>query len=281
MRVPVSIMSDRDLRFTSRFWPKLQKALGTTLHFNTAFHSQTNGQFERTIQTLKDMFWACVLEFKNSWVDHLSLVEFAYNNGYQASIGMAPYKALYGKKCRTSLCWDEIGEMKLNDVELIEITLEKIRIIWERLKVAQDKQKSYVDTRRRELEFDVGDMIFLKVAHWKWVIWFQKWGKFNPQYIDPFKILERIGSVAYWLELLRDLERIHDVFRVFMLRKYISDPSHVLKAPPIELKEDLSFEVQLIGIINQRMKELRNKVIPMVKVLWRRDTIEDKISIRG
>ena len=94
--------------------------MGTTLHFSTDFHPQIDGQSERTIQTLEDMLWACVLEFKDNWVLHLSLVKFAYNNSYQTSIGMAPYKALYGRKCRTPLCWDEVGERKLEDVELIE-----------------------------------------------------------------------------------------------------------------------------------------------------------------
>ena len=117
-----------------------------------------------TIQTLEDMLRACVLEFKDSWVLHLSLVEFAYNNSYQANIGMAPYEALYGKKCRTLLYQDEVRERKLKDVELIEATSKKIKIIRERLKMAQDQQKSYVDTQRRDLEFEVGDMVFLNVA---------------------------------------------------------------------------------------------------------------------
>ena len=102
--VPVSIISDRDPRFTSRFWPSLQTALGTCLHFSTAFHSQTDGQSERTIQTLEDMLRSCVMEFKGSWDTHLTLMEFAYNNSYQASIEMAPFKALYGRKCRTPVC---------------------------------------------------------------------------------------------------------------------------------------------------------------------------------
>ena len=108
--VLVSIVSDKDPRFTSWFWPKLQKALGTTLHFSITFHPQTDGQFKRTIQTLEDMFRAYVLEFKDSWVKHLPLVEFAYNNNYQASIGMALYEAPCGRKCRTPICWDEVGE---------------------------------------------------------------------------------------------------------------------------------------------------------------------------
>ena len=107
------------------------------------------------------------------------------------------------------------------------------------------------------------------------MIQFQKRGKLNSRYISPFRILERIGLVAYQLELHGDLERIHDVFHVSMLRKYILDPSHVLEAPPIELREDLSFEVQSIGIVHQRMKEFRNKVIPMVKVLWRSDRVKE------
>ena len=120
---------------------------------------------------------------------------------------------------------------------------EKIRIIRERLKTAQNLQKSYTNIRMRELEFEVGDMVFLKVALWKGVIRFQKREKLNPRYIGPFRILESIGQVAYWLELPQNLKRIHDVFHISMLRKYIFDPSHVLEAPPVELKEDLSFEV--------------------------------------
>ena len=105
--VPISIVSNRDPRFTSRFWSSLQDAMGTRLHFSTAFHPQTDGQSNRTIQTLEDMLRACVIEFKGSWNTHLSLMEFAYNNSYQSSIGMAPFEALYGWKCRTPVCWDE------------------------------------------------------------------------------------------------------------------------------------------------------------------------------
>ena len=118
-------------------------------------------------------------------------------------------------------------------------------------------------------------MVFFKVALRKGVIQFQKRGKLNPRYIDPFRILERIGLVAYRLELPLELNRIHNVFHVSMLRKYISDPSHVLEAPPIELKKDLTFEVQPVAIVDQEIKQLRSKVIPMVKVLWRSDAIEE------
>ena len=101
------------------------------------------------------MFRACILDFKESWVKYLSLAKFAYNNSYQASIGMAPFEALYGRRCRTPICWDEVGERKINDVKLVEISSKKIHIVRERLKVAQDRQKSYADVRRKELEFEV------------------------------------------------------------------------------------------------------------------------------
>ena len=124
--VPISIVSDRDPRFTSRFWSSLQDAMGIRLHFSTTFHPQTDGQSERTIQTLEDMLRACVIEFKGSWDTHLSLMEFAYNNSYQSSIGMAPFEALYGRKCCTLVCWDEVGERRLIGPELVQITLDKI-----------------------------------------------------------------------------------------------------------------------------------------------------------
>ena len=165
--VPVSIVSDRDPRFTSQFWSKFQEALETKLKFSTTFHPQTDGQSERTIQTLEDMLRACVIDFIGSWDRHLPLVEFAYNNSFQSSIGMAPYEALYGRKCRTPLCWDEVGERKLVNVELIDLTNDKVKVIRERLKTAQDRQKNYSDKRRKDLEFEVNDKVFLKVSPWK------------------------------------------------------------------------------------------------------------------
>ena len=272
---PVSIVSDRDPRFTSRFWPSLQNALGTKLHFSTAFHPQTDGQSERTIQTLEDMLRACVMEFRGSWDTHLHLMEFAYNNSYQASIGMAPYEALYGRKCRTPVCWDEVGERKLVGPEIVQMTCDKIKVIRDRLKIAQDRQKSYADNRRRDLEFEVGDMVFLRISPWKGVLRFGKRGKLSPRYIGPYRIVERIGEVAYRLELPSDLDRIHDVFHVSMLRKYIPDPSHVLTEQPVEIQENLTYEEEPVQILDRREQVLRNKTIPLVKVLWRSHTVEE------
>ncbi|KAL0544273.1 hypothetical protein IC582_019386 [Cucumis melo] len=150
--VPVSIVSDRDARFTSKFWKGLQTAMGTRLDFSTAFHPQTDGQTERLNQVLENMLRACALEFPGSWDSHLHLMEFAYNNSYQATIGMAPFEALYGKCCRSPVCWGEVGEQRLMGPELVQSTNEAIQKIRSRMHTAQSRQKSYADVRRKDLE---------------------------------------------------------------------------------------------------------------------------------
>ena len=146
--VPVSIVSDRDPRFTMDFWKSFQKAMGTRLTMSTAFHPQIDGQSERTIQVLEDMLQACALDHKGSWEEHLPLVEFAYNNSYQASIQMAPYEALYGRPCRSPICWTEVGESSITGPDLIRDTSEKVSLIQQSLLTAQSRQKSYADVRR-------------------------------------------------------------------------------------------------------------------------------------
>ena len=126
---PVSIVSDRDLRFMTHFWKSFQKAMGTRLTMNTTFHPQTDDQSERTIQVLEDMLRACVLDYKGSWVEHFPLMEFAYNNGYQVSIQMAPYEALYGRPCRSPICWTKVGESSIIGPDLIRDTSEKVNLI--------------------------------------------------------------------------------------------------------------------------------------------------------
>ncbi|GJZ33019.1 putative reverse transcriptase domain-containing protein [Tanacetum coccineum] len=155
--IPVSIISDRDSHFTLRVWQSLHKALGTQLNLSTAYHPQTDGQSERTIQTLEDMLRACVIDFGNGWDRHLPLVEFSYNNSYHTSIKAAPFEALYGRKCRSPVCWAEVGEAQLTRPEIIHETTEKIFKIRDRMQAARDRQKSYADQRRRPLEFEVGD----------------------------------------------------------------------------------------------------------------------------
>ncbi|KAK5811485.1 hypothetical protein PVK06_026822 [Gossypium arboreum] len=273
--VPISIVSNRDPRFTSRFWKKLQEALGTKLHFSTAFHPQTDGQSEGIIQILEDMLRCCILEFSGSWERYLPLIEFAYNNSFQSSIKMAPYDALYGRKCRTPLFWTELGESKIFGVDLIKDAEQKVRIICESLKAASDRQKSYADLKRRDIEYQVGDKVFLKVSPWKKILRFGRKGKLSPRFIEPYEISERVGPVAYRLLLPPELERIHNLFHVSMLRRYRSDPLHVINPSEVEIQADMSYEEEPIRILAREVKELRNKRVPLVKVLWLKHGIEE------
>ncbi|KAJ8749535.1 hypothetical protein K2173_025730 [Erythroxylum novogranatense] len=172
----------------------------------------TDGQSERTIQTLDGMLRACVMNFKGAWDEHLPLVEFAYNNSYHSSIQMAPYEALYGRRCRTPICWDEEGERKLVGPELVQMTMDKVK---------------------------------------------------------------RIGPLAYRLALPLELSQIHDVFHVSILRRYRSDPSHIIQTSEVQLSDDLSYEEMPVPILDSKEKVLRNKTIQLVKVLWRNHAVEE------
>ncbi|GKF84772.1 putative reverse transcriptase domain-containing protein, partial [Tanacetum coccineum] len=165
--IPVSIICDRDPRFTSNFWKSLQNALGTNLDMSIAYHPQMDGQSERTIQTLEDMLRACAIDFGKGWVNHLPLLEFSYNNSYHASIKAAPFEALYGQKCHSPVCWTEVGEVPLTGPEIVQETTKKIVQIKKRMQAARDRQKSYVDLKRKPMEFQVGDKVMLKVSPWK------------------------------------------------------------------------------------------------------------------
>jgi hypothetical protein len=227
--IPTTIVSDRDPRFTSRFWETLHKAFGTNLSLSTSYHPQTNGQTERTIQTLEDMLRACVLEFKGNWDSYLPLIEFAYNNSYHSSIDMAPYEALYGRKCRSPLCWFENGEKTLIGPELIQQTSDQIKLIKRKLETAQSRQKSYADTKRRPLEFQEGKHVFLRVTPTTGISKALKAKKLSPRFVGPFQILQRIGPVAYRIALPPHLSNIHDVFHVSQLKKYCYNPSHIIE----------------------------------------------------
>ncbi|GKA87484.1 putative reverse transcriptase domain-containing protein [Tanacetum coccineum] len=200
--VPVSIISNRDGRFTSHLWQALQKALGTRLDMKTAYHPQTDGQSERTIQTLEDMLRACVMDFGDSWDTHLTLIKFSYNNSYHTSVKCARFEALYGRKCRSHVIWTEVGESKLIGPEIVQETTEKIVQIKERLKTARSRQKSYADKRRKPLDIKVGDRVLLKVSPWKGVVQFGKKGKLAPRYVGPFKIIECVGPCVEPQEML-------------------------------------------------------------------------------
>nr|GEW04873.1 putative reverse transcriptase domain-containing protein [Tanacetum cinerariifolium] len=207
-------------------------ALGTSLDMSTAYHPEIDGQSERTIQTVEDMLHACAIDFGKGWVNHLLLVEFSYNNSYHASIKAAPFEALYGRKCRSPVCWTEVGEAQILGPELIQETTEKIIQIKQRMQAAHDRQKSYTDLKRKSMEFRVGDKVMLKVSPWKGVVHFGKRGKLNPRYIGPFSVLERVRDVAYKLDLPKKLSR-----------------------EPVE-------------IMDHEVKRLKQSRIPLVKVRW-------------
>ncbi|GFY95611.1 hypothetical protein Acr_10g0009960 [Actinidia rufa] len=269
------IVSDRDPRFTSLFWKGMQSALGSDLRLSTAFHPQIDGQSERTIQILEDMLRACVLDFGGSWEDHLHLVEFAYNNSYQASIGMVPFEALYGRPCRSPVCWTDVGEAVLAKSEWVRDTTEKVVLIRKRLLTAQSRQKSYADRRKRHLEFAVGDHVFLRVSPKRGLMRFGHSGKLSPRFIGPFEILDRIGAVAYRLALPTRLANVHNVFYVSMLWKYEPDPSHVLDWRDLDVNKDVTYEERPIRVLDTRDQVLRGKTIPLVKVLWLHHGVEE------
>ncbi|GJR26489.1 putative reverse transcriptase domain-containing protein [Tanacetum coccineum] len=200
--IPVSIICDRDPRFASHFWRSLQKALGTSLDMSTAYHPETDGQRERTIQTLEDILRACVIDFINGWINHLPLVEFSYNNSYHASIKAAPFEAIYGRKCRSPVCWAE----------------------------------------RKPTEFQVGDMVMLKVSPWKGVMRFGKRGKLNP--------------------------RVHITFHVSNLKKCYSDEPLAVLLEGLHIDDKLQFVEEPVEILEREIKRLKRSRIPLVKVRW-------------
>ncbi|GJR34125.1 DNA/RNA polymerases superfamily protein [Tanacetum coccineum] len=231
---PTSIMSDRDPKFTSHFWKGLQKAWGTRLKFSTTFDLKTDGQSERTIQTLEDMLRACALEWTGSWDEYLCLVEFAYNNSWHASIKAAPFELLYGRKCRAPICWDEVGERLIEGPELIEITNEKVAVAKEKLKEARSRQKSYADKHRRDLEFQVGDRCILKSLPFRGVnVWDQGQSSVSIQWVrlrfwkllESFVLSGRFSTVYSTLEpdmsLSEETESILDRHeRVMRIQSY-------------------------------------------------------------
>ena len=221
------------------------------------------------------MLSACVLDLKSSWEEHLPLVEFAYNNSYQASIQMAPYDALYGTPCRSPICWTEMGERSITGLDLIRDILEKVDLIQKCLLTAQRKQKNYTDRRRRPLEFEVGDHVFLKVMPKRGVVRFGKRGKLASRYIGPFEVLKRVGTVAYRLAQPSSLSSVQEMFHVSMLRKYTLDPTHVVDWGEITVNTDETFEEGPVCILDSRDQVLRHKTVRLVKVLWQHRGVEE------
>ena len=188
---------------------------------------------------------------------------------------MVPYEALYGRPCRSPICWTEVGESSITGSNLIRDTSEKASLIRQCLLTDQSRQKSYADVRRRPLEFEVGDHIFLKVMPKRGVIRFGKRGKLSPRFIGPFEILERVGTVAYRLALPTRMSGVHEVFHFSMLRRYTPDPAHVVDWGEIEVDTYGTFEEGPVCIIDSRDQVLRRKTVRLVRVLWQYRGVEE------
>nr|GFA83932.1 putative reverse transcriptase domain-containing protein [Tanacetum cinerariifolium] len=234
--IPVSIINDRDPRFASSFWRSLQNALGSRLDMSTAYHLETDGQSERTIQTLEDMLRAYAIDFGKGWVNHLPLVEFSNINSYHA--------------------------------KLIQETTKKIVQIKQRMQATRDRQKSYADLKHKPIEFQVGDKVMLKVLPWKGVVRFGKRGKLNPRYVGPFKVLERVGDVAYKLNLPEELSRVHNTFHVSNLKKCHVDESLAVPLDGLHFDDKLHFVEKPVEIVDREVKRLKRSQILLVKVRW-------------
>ncbi|GKE44416.1 putative reverse transcriptase domain-containing protein, partial [Tanacetum coccineum] len=212
----------------------IQKALGTRLDLSIAYNPETDGQSERTIQTLEDMLRACAIDFGGNWDTHIPLVEFSYNNSYHSSVKCAPFEALYGRKCRTLIAWAEVGESKLFRLEIVQKTIDKIVQIKERLKAARDRQKSYADNHQK----------------------------------PPFKIVERVGPVAYRLRLPQELVGVHDIFHVSNLKKFLADVNLHVPLEEVKIDDKLHFIEEPMEIMDREVKKLKKRRIPIVKVRW-------------
>ncbi|KAI3797714.1 hypothetical protein L1987_32977 [Smallanthus sonchifolius] len=214
------------------------------------------------------MLRACVIDFGGNWDSHLSIIEFSYNNSYHTSINMAPFEALYGRKCRSPICWNEIGEAQITGPELIQETSDKIIQIRDNIRTARSRQKSYSDKRRKPLEFQVGDLVLLKVSPWKGVVRFGKKGKLAPRYVGPFKILERIGKVVYKLELPPSLGNVHPTFHVSNLKKCLADENLHIPLDDVHIDETMHFVEKPVEIMDREIKQLKRSRNPIVKVRW-------------
>ncbi|GJS06185.1 putative reverse transcriptase domain-containing protein [Tanacetum coccineum] len=212
-----------------------ENALGTSLDMNTAYHPQTDGQSERTIQTLKDMLRARAIDLE---------------------------------RCRSPVCWAEVREVQLTGPEIVQETTKKIVQIKQRMQAARDRQKSYADLKRKPMEFQVGDKVMLKVSPWKGVVHFGKRGKLNPRYVGPFKVLEKVGEVAYKLELPEELSRVHNTFHVSNLKKCYADEPLAVPLDGLHFDDKLQFVEEPIEIMDHEVKRLKRSRIPLVKVRW-------------
>jgi hypothetical protein len=224
---------------------------------------------------LEYMLRACVLQYRRSLNKSLSYAEFSYNNSYQESLKMAPFEMLCGRRCQTLLFWSEARERKVFGSDILQEAEKQVRMVRENLRVAQLRQKSYADRRRRELSFEVGDFLYLKVSPMRGLHHFKVRGKLALRFNGLFKILEKRGEVAYQLELPPQLSDVHDVFHASQLKKCLRVPKEQLPLEDLDAKEDLSYQEYPIKVLETSERVTRNKKIKMCKVQWNDHTKVD------
>jgi hypothetical protein len=271
--IPRTIISNRGAQFVARFWEQLQHALGTKLIRSSSYHPQIDGQTERVNQILEDMLRACIVQYDKNWDKCLSLAEFSYNNSYQTSLKMAPFEALYGRRCRTPLSWSQTGEHKIFEPDLVTEAEEKVKTIQNNLKAAQSRQKSYADIQ----QFQIGDFVYLRVSSARGIQRFGVKGKFAPRYIGPFEIIEVCGPIAYRLQLPPQLAAIHDIFHISQLRKCVKVPTEIIDSQTIEIESDLTYTEHPIRVLDTKERSTRRETIKMFKIQWDHHT-EEKAS---
>jgi hypothetical protein len=239
------------------------------------YHPQTDGlQTERKNQIIEDMLHMYVRTKPNKWEDHLHLVEFAYNNGYQTSAKLSPFEILYGRKCTSPISWDNPADRLMVGPEMLQEMENMVRKVQQNLKEAQDRQKSYADQKRRHLACQVGDHVYLKVKARKSSLKLGSCAKLAPRFCGPFEILARIGPVAYQLGLPAN-PRIHNVFHVSLLKKYIHDPTLMIDWNLVQVEPEGEFQVEPLHILDQREITIRNKAVAQVKVQWKHFSAEE------
>jgi hypothetical protein len=249
--------------------------MDTKLNFSSAYHPQTDGQTKKTNQILEDRLRACALKYGKGWDQRLTYAEFSYNNSYQASIETAPFEAFYGWHCRTPMFRSQTGESQVFGPEVLKDAERQVQMIRENLKVAQTRQKSYADKRSRDLLFEVGDFVYLKVSPMRGTHRFKAKGKLAPRYVRPFKIVDRKREVAYQLELPHQLSDIHDVFHVPRLKKCLRILKEQLSMEDLDLGGDLTYNKRPIKILSTAEWVTHNKVIKMCKVQWSHHTEDE------
>jgi hypothetical protein len=214
------------------------------------------------------MLRACALQDQSRWDKRLPYAEFSYNNSYQAGLKMSPFQLHYGRSCRTPLQWDQPGEKQVLGPDILLEAEANIKMVWENLRIVQSMQQSYADTRRRELSFEVGDFVYLKVSSIRGVRRFGVKGKLAPRYVGPYQILARRGEVAYQLSLPEGLSAVHDVFHVSQLKKCLRVPEEQLTVKGLEVQEDLTYVEKPVQILEVADRVTRRKTIRMCKVKW-------------